>query len=223
MAEDFQINAQIRDTFGRNASRRLRRSNRVPAVVYGSGEPTAISVKANELANHLKNEAFYSHILTLILGDKEERVILRELQRHPRVSQVIHLDLLRVCEDQEIRVHVPLHFINEDTCTGVKQQGGEISHLQSDVEVSCLPRYLPEFIEVDTAELELGHSMHLSDISLPAHVEIVALTHGEASDNAIVSVHSPRVSIAEDVKPEGDAAADAAVAASKQEGKELRN
>ncbi len=200
MTDEFEIKAQRRDTLGTSANRRLRRNNWVPAVVYGSGESVAISIKANELANHLKNEAFYSHILTLKLDGKEEPVILRGLQRHPSEERVMHLDLLRVSESQAIRVHVPLHFLNEETCIGVKQQGGVISHLQSDVEVSCLPRYLPEFIEVDVANIELGHSLHLSDIRLPKHVEIVALIHGEASDNAIVSVNIPRVTAIEEEK-----------------------
>ena len=198
MADEFQIEAQRRDKYGTSANRRLRHNNQVPAVVYGSGETIAISVKANELSHHLENEAFYSHILTLKMDGKEERVILRELQRHPSKDRVIHLDLLRVSEDQAIRVHVPIHFINEEICTGVKQQGGVVSHLQNDVEISCLPRYLPEFIEVNVEQMELGNSLHLSDIQLPEHVEIVALAYSEANDNAIVSINIPRVSANEE-------------------------
>ena len=173
--------------------RRLRRTGRVPVVVYGGGsEPAHLSVQADELFHHLEHEAFYSHVLSLDVNGKKERVILRDLHRHPSKPQILHLDLMSIREDQEIKVHVPLHFTGEEECVGVKEDGGVINHLQTDVEVSCLPGNLPEFINVDIALLGLGHSLHLSDIKVPEGVTIVALTHGDENDSAIVSVFRPR-------------------------------
>ena len=193
MAEQvqFELNAAIRNEKGRHAVRRLRGAGQVPAVVYGGGHPVSLLVEANELVRHLENEAFYSHILTLKVGSKRERVVLRDIQRHPSKSQVLHIDLLRVSDDQEIKVHVPLHFIGQDECVGVKQEGGVVNHLQTDVEVSCLPKYLPEFIEIDISQLHLGHSLHLSDITPPEGVKLVALS--DEADIAIVNVFRPRV------------------------------
>ena len=120
--------------------------------------------------------------------------VLRDIQRHPYKARVLHIDLLRIKEDQEIKVHVPLHFLGQEECIGVKQEGGVVNHLQTDVEVSCLPKDLPEFIEVDILQLELGHSLHLSDIKMPDNVKIVAFMHGdESSDTAVVSVFRPRI------------------------------
>ena len=194
MQEQYEIKARPRARGGRCANRRMRRVGQVPAVVYGGGKaPLSLAVNHNELLQHLSNEAFYSHVLTLHVGGKYEKVILRDLQRHPSKTQVLHIDFLRVSEDQKITVHVPLHFINEDSCVGVKQQGGIVSHMQTDVEISCLPKHLPEYLEVDIADLGLGHSLHLSDLKLPEGIALVALSHGEASDHAIVSVIVPRV------------------------------
>lgn len=192
--ETFVISTQPRKAFGSGASRRLRRAGFVPAVLYGGrGEVIQFSIPAHELAKHLEHEAFYSHILSLHVNGTTERAILRDLQRHPSKRQLIHIDFLRVSEDQEIRVHVPLHFLNEETCVGVKRQGGKVSHLQTEVEVACLPRYLPEYIEVDIADLQLGHSLHLSSIKLPEGLRIVALAQGEEHDLPIVNVFMPRV------------------------------
>ena len=189
----FELNATIRSETGRHAIRRLRKSGRVPMVVYGSGEPLNLTVNADELAHHLENEAFYSHILTLKAGGKEERVVLRDIQRHPSKAQILHVDLLRVSDDQEIKVHVPLHFSVQNECVGVKQEGGVVNHLQTDVEVFCLPKDLPEFIPVDISQLHLGHSLHLSDVIVPEGVKLVALSHGDEVDIAIVNVFRPRV------------------------------
>lgn len=194
MQQQFEIEAQSRDQANSNGNRRMRVAGQVPAIVYGGKpKPKLLSINHNELMQHLQNEAFYSHILTLKIKGKNEKVILRDIQRHPSKAQVLHIDFLRVSEHQQIKVHVPLHFINEDTCIGVKQQGGLISHMQTDVEVSCLPKDLPEYLEVDVADLGLGHSLHLSDLELPKDVSLVALSHGEASDAALVSVIMPRV------------------------------
>ena len=205
MQQQFEIKAQPRDQSNSNANRRMRKAGQVPAVVYGGSRPTVLlSLRHNELMQHLENEAFYSHILTLKTGRKEEKVILRDIQRHSSKMQVLHVDFFRISEDQQIKVHVPLHFINEDICTGVKQQGGIISHMQTDVEVSCLPKDLPEYLEVDVADLSLGHSLHLSDLKLAEGISLVALSHSEVNDYALVSVIMPRT--AEAAAGEGEQA-----------------
>lgn len=208
MKETFKINAETRNESGTGANRRLRRTHMVPAVVYGKGEETvSIMVNAHELRNHLEIEAFYSHLLTLNLNGKQEAVILKSLQRHPSEDRILHMDLFRVSEDQEIRVHVPIHFLNEDTCLGSKQDGGVISHIHTNIEISCLPKDLPEYLPVDTLELRLGQSLHFSDIKLPEGVQIVAMMYGdEEANEAVVSVNAPRVAMVED---EEIAAADA--------------
>lgn len=207
MQKDFEISAQPRDGGGSRFSRRLRGEGLVPAILYG-GEHGAvpIALKHNELIRHLEHEAFYSHILTLKIGRKKEKVILRDLQRHPSRPRILHIDFMRVSTDKRITMNVPLHFINEDTCVGVKQQGGIVSHLQTEAEVSCLPQDLPEYIGVDIAQLELGQSLHLSDITLPDNAMLMALSHGEEIDHAIVSVIKPRVAALEEEQEAAEAA-----------------
>ena len=203
MQQQFEIKAQPRDQSNSNANRRMRRTGQVPAVVYGGSRPAVLlSLQHNELMQHLENEAFYSHILTLKTKGKKEKVILRDIQRHPSKMQVLHVDFFRISEDQQIKVHVPLHFINEDICIGVKQQGGIISHMQTDVEVSCLPKDLPEYLEVDVTDLSLGHSLHLSDLELAEGISLVALSHSEVNDYALVSVIMPRIAEAEEAAVE---------------------
>lgn len=192
MQETFELKAEVRTDTGKGASRRLRHVNGVPAIIYGAGkEPQMITLAQNELAHHLENEAFYSHILKMKVDGKAEKVVLRDLQRHPSKAIILHADFLRIDEKIALKMHVPLHYINEDTAVGVKE-GGLVSHLSTDVEVSCLAKDLPEYIEVDVAELNIGDSIHLSQIQLPKGVEIVALTHGGDHDLAIVSIHKAR-------------------------------
>jgi large subunit ribosomal protein L25 len=187
---DFVLSAEKRDEQGKGASRRLRRAGKVPAIIYGAGkEPTAISLNHNEVIRQLEHEAFYSHILTLNIGGTEEQAILRDMQRHPSKPYVIHMDFQRVSATDKIRVLVPVHFINEDACVGVKQGGGVLNHLMTEVEVQCLPKDLPEFIEVDVAGLNVGDTIHLSHLTLGKGVEIVELLHGDEHDNAVVACH----------------------------------
>ncbi len=213
MSIDYKLNAHARDERGKNASRRLRAAGQVPGIIYGGGEPPeAVTFEHDHLMNNLENEAFYSHVLTIDVDGTSQKAILRELQRHPHKPTVLHLDLLRVREDTHINVHVPLHFINEDTCHGVKLGGGVISHNMVELEVSCLPRHLPEFIEVDVQELDLNDSLHLSDIQVPEGVTILELAHGEGHDHTVVSVHAKRAEeTIEDEEEEGldDTAEDA--------------
>ena len=193
MTVEFALNAEVRSDLGKGASRRLRRNvAMVPAVVYGGDKaPQSISLLAKELAKLLENEAAFSHVLTLNVAGTNESVVIKALQRHPAKGFVLHADFVRVVAGQKLSAHVPLHFINEATSVGVKQQGGEVSHTISEVEVSCQPQDLPEFIEVDLAKVEVGQIVHLSDIKLPKGVELVALAHG--NDLAVANIHASRV------------------------------
>ncbi len=200
MAIDFQLNAEPREDQGKGASRRLRRNGRVPAIIYGSKqEPQAISLDQHELQGSLAHEAFYSHILTIKLGGEEQQAILKDLQRHPAESAVLHADFQRVSADEEIRVNVPLHFTNEDSAYGVKSEGGVVSRNMIDVEIYCLPKNLPEYIEVDLIDLKINDSLHLSDIKLPEDVQIVALMAGKEHDLPVVAIHHARVTTEEDL------------------------
>ena len=190
MSDKFDLIAEIREDQGKGASRRLRHEGKVPAIIYGGGRPPrALTFDHNKVMHELESESFYSSVLNIKVGEKTQAAILKDLQRHPSKPQIMHLDLQRIVEDEEIRMNVPLHFIGEDEAPGVKQDGGNVSHLISDVEVVCLPKHLPEYLEVDVSHLELDQMLHLSDIKLPEGVEIPQLQHGPDQDQAIVSVH----------------------------------
>jgi len=190
---DFELNAEPRHDKGKGASRRLRRTNQVPGILYGAGKKAMmLQVNANELNRKLEHEAFYSHILTIKIGGQEERAVLKDLHRHPARPTVQHFDLLRVSESDKIRMHVPLHFTGEEDAPGVKRDGGIVSHLAVEAEIECFPRDLPEFIEVDVSAMEVGDSIHLSQLKLPAGVELVELMHGDEHDQAVVNIHLPR-------------------------------
>ena len=190
---EFALNAEARSDLGKGASRRLRRiASLVPAVIYGGEKaPQSISLQAKDLAKLLENEAAFSHVLSLNVAGATETVLIKALQRHPAKGFVLHADFVRVIAGQKLTAHVPLHFINQESSVGVKQQGGEVSHTISEVEVSCQPQDLPEFIEVDLAKVEVGQIVHLSDIKLPKGVELVALAHG--NDLAVANIHASRV------------------------------
>ena len=190
----FEVDAEMRKDIGKGASRRLRHANKVPAIVYGAGEPAvSLTIDHNKIFQSLSNEAFYSRILTLKINGKGEKVILKAMQRNPAKPRIAHMDFLRVRADQKLHMHVPLHFVGADSAPGLKD-GGAFSHHISDVEVSCLPADLPEFIEVDLSEFVLDQSMHLSQLKLPKGVELVAFAHGvEGHDSSVVSLHIPRI------------------------------
>jgi large subunit ribosomal protein L25 len=194
MSDDFVLNAQLRTDLGKGASRRLRRNDSLmPGVVYGgNADPVSISIQHKDIHKASQNEAFYSHIISLVVDGKAEDVIIKDLQRHPAKDILLHADFLRISGDVKITVNVPLHFINEDTCVGVKMGGGSIQHSATEVEVSCLPKDLPEFIEVDMAEAELGAHLHQSDLKLPEGVTSVALSHGADHDLPVASVNAPK-------------------------------
>lgn len=200
----ISLDTQTRSDFGKGASRRLRREELIPAIVYGGGsDPAAVTVEQRVIKKYLNNDAFYSAVLNLNVDGKREKVILRDLQHHPYKSIIMHIDFLRVRSDQEITVRVPLHFIGEEECVGVKE-GGALSRIDVEIEVACLPGDLPEYIEVDVSALELGSSIHMSEVTLPENVRSVALSHGEDHDRAIVSVHATRAAVETDEEEGGE-------------------
>ena len=211
MSNDFQLDAKARDDIGKGASRRLRRlSNELPGIVYGGkNPPQKITLSHKELDKALQNEAFYSHIITLSVEGKNEVVILKDLQRHPAKPVILHADFLRISKTQKFTTKVPIHFINEDICVGVKVGGGNITRSMTELDILCLPADLPEYIEVDVAEVEIGHIVHISDINLPKGVESVALNHGEERDSPIFTVNQPKLEVVEeeltDQQPEDEA------------------
>lgn len=202
---DFELNAEPRTDQGKGATRRMRRNqDLVPAVLYGAGkDPQSLSIAHKDIHKACENEAFFSHIITIRAAGKSHEAILKDLQRHPAKDRILHADFLRIQADQAITVEVPLHFINEDTCVGVKQGGGNISHNMTLIEISCLPRYLPEFIEIDVQGMEVGDSIHISEIQLPEGLTVPSLQQGSDHDHVVVSVHAPRrVEESEEVAPE---------------------
>lgn len=209
MSNDFNLDAELRTDLGKGASRRLRLQNKVPAILYGGeGEPVSLTLPANVISRALQEESFYSSIIMLTVDGKTERTILRDLQRHPYKQTILHMDFQRLVAGQEITVNIPLHFINEDTCVGVKTGGGLISHTMTELEVSCRPRDLPEFIEVDMADVDLGGAVHISDIKLPEGVTSIALSHGEDHDLSVAAVHVKKggSDVEEEVEADSDAA-----------------
>lgn len=207
MSDSFELNVELREDMGKGASRRLRRlEDKIPGIVYGGGrKPQPITISHPEIIKHLEDEAFYSHILTLKAGKKTEKVILKDLQRHPYKPKVTHADFMRVKAGEKLTTSVPLHYLNEEKCPGVKA-GGVVSHAYTTLEISCLPKNLPEFIEVDLADLEMDQVVHLSDIKLPKGVEIVELAQGEDHDHAIVTIHKSRSAVSGGDDAEGEAA-----------------
>ncbi len=191
---DFTLKAEVRDNKGKGASRRLRRlDGQVPGIIYGAGkEPVMISLAHKDLIKSLEDEAFYSHILTVKIGRKSEKVILKDLQRHPAKPVIVHADFLRVSAKEKLTVNVPLHYTNAETCVGVKMEGGSVITQLNELEVSVLPKDLPEFIEVDLTDVKAGEILHISDIKLPKGVESVALSHGPDHDLAIMTVKKPK-------------------------------
>ena len=186
---DFTLNAQARTDLGKGASRRLRHAANIPAVVYGGNKPAeSVTILAKEIAKLFENEAAYSHVIELNVDGTKQNVIVKAMQRHPSKQFIMHADFVRVVAGQKLTAIVPVHFVGEEAPV---KKGGEISHVLNEIEVTCLPKDLPEFIEVDLSALEIGAIVHLSDIKAPKGVEFVALAHGD--DKAVANVHAPRV------------------------------
>ncbi len=197
----IEINAAKRDAKGTGASRRLRRAGTVPGVIYGGGkEAFAIELNHKDLFLQFRHEAFHASVLSLNLDGKKENVLLRDFQMHPVRNTIQHIDFQRVSATEKIHVKVPFHFVNADIAPGVKLGGGIVAHILTEADVSCLAKDLPEFVEVDVAKLEMGHSIHLSEIKLPKGVEFVQLTHGD--DAAVASIAKTRGGVAADATAE---------------------
>lgn len=204
MAISFELNAEPRSDMGKGASRRLRHAGKVPAIMYGGDkDPEALTLSHNEVLRNLEHEAFYSHILTVKSGGSETQAILRDLQRHPSKAVIMHMDLQRVSATEKLKTQVPVHVLGEEAAVGVKA-GGLVSHDLTEVAVECLPKDLPEFIEVDISELGVGESIHLSALSVPEGVTLTELARGEDHDISVVSIHAKRV--VEEIEEEAPAA-----------------
>ncbi|MBT8079506.1 MAG: 50S ribosomal protein L25/general stress protein Ctc [Gammaproteobacteria bacterium] len=211
MSQDFDLIAEYREDQGKGASRRLRRQGKVPAIIYGAGRPPRkVSLDHNRVLQQLENESFYSSILSIKVGDKSQAAIVKDIQRHPAKRLIMHMDFQRIVAGEKIKMNVPIHYINEEEAVGVRA-GGSVSHLMTDVEVTCLPKDLPEYFEVDVANLDMNEMLHLSDITLPKGVEIPELAQGPEHDQAIVSIHMLKVAAADEeveaeAVPEGEEA-----------------
>ncbi|WP_150046333.1 MULTISPECIES: 50S ribosomal protein L25/general stress protein Ctc [Methylomonas] len=192
MANVFEFVAEVRGAAGTRAAKAIRRQGKVPAVLYGgTAVPEMLTLDHNDLLKHLVHEAVYSHVLDIKVDGRTEKAVLKQIQRHPAKPQILHIDFMRVDETHKLKVRVPLHFVNESTSVGVKK-GGVINHAMVDVEVVCMPSALPEFIEVDLANVDLGETVHLSNLVLPAGVEIPELQHGPEHDHPVVQVAKGR-------------------------------
>ena len=199
MAEKFNLVAEIREDSGKGASRRLRHQGKVPAIIYGAGRPPrALTFDHNKVIHELENESFYSSVLNIKVGDKSQAAIVKDIQRHPSKFQIVHMDFQRIVEDQVIRMNVPIHFLNADVAVGVKEGGGSVSQMRNDVEVVCLPKNLPEYLELDISGLELDGYMYMSDIALPEGVEIPELAQETDQVQPIVTIHVIKEEIIED-------------------------
>lgn len=212
-----EIAATTRKAQGTGASRRLRKAGRVPGIVYGEREPVLIDIDQNNLYHSLRKETFHASVLTLDLDGKKEQVLLRDFVMHPFRQQVQHIDFQRVSKDKKIHMKVPLHFTNAEICPGVKQNGGVVSHVMNDLNITCLPADLPEFIEVDLSSLAIGHSIHVGDIKLPKGVEVSG--HGHVGEAVVATVQIPRGAIEAEATAAAEAAAATAQAATAAEAK----
>ena len=191
--ETFVLQAEQRNAVGRAENKRLRREGYLPAVVYGgAGEAVNIQIEHNAMLRNLEKSGFYSNILDLSLDGKSQKVYLKDLNRHPSKKIILHADFQRVEETVELNIRVPLLLVNEDLCEGVKQDGGTVSRLMTEVEVTCLPKDLPQAIEVDIESLKIGEAIHFSDLSLPNGVKLTALLRGGDESTSVVQVLSPK-------------------------------
>ncbi len=189
MAKDFDLIAELRVDQGKGASRRLRREGKVPAIIYGAGRPPrSLTFDHNKVIRQLENESFYSSILNIQVNEKSQAAIVKDIQRHPAKPKIMHMDFQRIVADEKIKMNVPIHYVNAEDAIGVTSEGGSVSQLITDVEVSCLPADLPEYFDVDIINLGLNEMLHISDIKLPEGVEIPQLAQGPEQDKPIVSI-----------------------------------
>ena len=199
MAISFELTAESRTDTGKGASRRLRHAGKVPAIMYGGGkDPESLMLSHNEVLRNLAHEAFYSHILTIKSGGTETSAILRDLQRHPSRPVILHMDLQRINAAEKLKTQSPVHVVGEDTSAAVKA-GGLVSHDLTEVAIECLPKDLPEYLEIDISEMEVGDVKHLSDMKVPEGVTLSDLVR--ENDLAVVSIHAKRAEVEEDIAP----------------------
>ncbi len=192
MSENFVLNAELREGTGTGTARRLRHAGAFPGVVYGAGqEPVSLTFDHDKVWHMSNEETFYSNVIALDVGGKKEKVVVKALQRHPFKQVLLHMDLQRIDAKKKLHMHIPLHLLNEEIAIGVKA-GGTVSRLSVDVEVTCLPKNLPEYLELDIADLDIDSSLHLSDIKLPKGVELTELVRGESHDQSVVAIHKTR-------------------------------
>lgn len=200
MTDLFTLNAEVRTDLGKGASRRLRHADKVPAIVYGADqEPVSVTLEHSKVWRSQQEEGFYSHVLTLNIDGKATEVLLKDMQRHPFKNLVMHLDFLRVDANKAVHTNVPVHFLNEEA---VAKKGASVAHHVNEIEVSCLPADLPEFIEVDLADVEVGQTVHLSDVKLPKGVESVELAKGESHDQAVATANAAKGGASEESEEE---------------------
>ena len=222
MSEEFNLIAEMRDDQGKGASRRLRRQGKVPAIIYGAGrEPRSLMFDHNKVLQQLEDPSFYSSILNIKVGEKSRAAIVKDIQRHPAKQRILHIDLQRIVEDEKIKMQIPIHYLGEEEAVGVKLGGGTVSKLMTELEISCLPKDLPEFLEVDISELELDQMLNVSDINLPEGTEISELLIEQ--NPAIVSIQEIKEIIEEDIEDEdteGESEADDASDSTEQDQKE---
>ncbi len=222
MSNEFVLDAETREVVGKGSSRRLRRlEDKIPAIIYGGQKqaPVNITLTHKDIMKATSNEAFFSHIITLNIGSDSQQVIIKDLQRHPAKPRIMHADFLRVSKNVAITVQVPLHFVNEETSVGIKDQGGVITHNISEIEISCLPADLPEYIEVDIADVELDQIVHLSDLKLPKGVSLLHAVEDEDHNHPVAAIHTPKKAL-EPEEEEGAAVAPDAPEATAQGGAE---
>ena len=213
MSKQIKLNAETRTDLGKGASRRLRRTGNFPAVAYGAGEPQSLTMVHKDFWKAQEDEAFYASILSLSIDGKECKAVIKDIQRHPAKSIVLHADFQRIDENQTLTINVPLHFINTTTCPGVKLDSGVLQYQATLLKIRCLPKALPEYIEVDLIELASGDTVHISDIKLPEGVESVDLSLGADHDLTIVQVITPRgISDEDEAESEGESEGDDAEA-----------
>ncbi len=195
---NFIINAKTRSDTGKGASRRLRHTNAFPAVIYGGGvDPQSLTLSHNDIIKSLEDEAIYTSILTVNVDGTDNKAVIKDIQRHAYKPKVLHMDFQRVSDDEVIHMHVPIHFLDGENAPGVKA-GGQMSQNLSDIEVSCMAKDLPEYIEINVSHMEIGDTLHISDLSLPEGVVSVELSHGADHDQPIIAIHKSRAMSEED-------------------------
>jgi len=217
MSNTITLDATKREDMGKGASRRLRHAKQLPGIVYGGkADPVSISLLQKDVQHKLPDEAFYSQVLSLKVDGKAEDVLLRDIQHHPYKQEVLHMDFIRVDMNKPVHVHSQLHFVGEDVSPGVKTEDGVVSHVLIEVELECLPKNIPEFIEVDLSDMHVGDVVHLSDLKMPEGVEVLALKHGEEYDSVVASMHVRKVAV--EVDEEAPEAAEEGGEAAAEEG-----